>query len=154
MSGFVFYFFPVGFRWRFGPVILSQLFTILQLLIKTNSSLKLFLTMGKIYILKLKLVFSLFSTLRKHPRLLLQQSPTQALRAPCQACDIYCLKSPSSRSEVIRWEPQLSVKKKKSNFERNGKPWAEGRVKGPNVRKASKKRKPHMYYYFLKPKDT
>lgn len=112
MSGFVFYFFPVGFRWRFGPVILSQLFTILQLLIKTNSSLKLFLTMGKIYILKLKLVFSLFSTLRKHPRLLLQQSPTQALRAPCQACDIYCLKSPSSRSEVIRWEPQLSVKKK------------------------------------------
>lgn len=153
----VVFFFLLGFRWRFGPVILSQLFTILQLLIKTNSSLKLFLTTGKIYIWKLKPVFSLhlFITLQKHPSLLLQQSPARALRAPCQACDIYCLLSPSSWSEVIRWEPRLAVQKKWCNFaldhrvgERNGKTWAECTVKGPNIRKAGKKENPTCIIIF------
>lgn len=155
MSGLVF-FFLLGFRWRFGPVILSQLFTILQLLIKANSSLKLFLTTGKIYILKLKSVFSLrlFSTLHKHPSLLLQQSPARALRAPCQACDIYCLLSPSSWREVIRWEPQFAVKKW-CNFaldhragERNRKTWTECIVRGPNIRKAGKKENPTCMIIF------
>lgn len=112
MSGFVFYFFPVGFRWRFGPVILSQLFTILQLLIKTNISLKLFLTMGKIYILKLELVFSLFSTLRKHPRLLLQNHQHKLSELLARLVIFIVWKAPAPRVKWLDENLSFQLKKK------------------------------------------